>query len=328
MGTKERLLSLLEQQKGEYLSGEELAASLQVSRTAVWKAVNALRASGFSIDAVQNRGYCLDAHTDILSKEGILKLLDGRWKDLRPEVLPCADSTNSLVRQQAAEGAEEGLVVLANQQTQGRGRLGRSFFSPPDSGIYLSLLLRPKQLPPEQAVKLTTMAAVAACEAIEAVSGKQAEIKWVNDIFLGGKKVCGILTEGGYSLETGMLDYVIPGIGFNVYAPSGGFPEELEKIAGAILQTATDGGKNRLAAAFLNRFLEIYTDPDSSGYGDAYRQRSMVLGKRIRVITPAGARSAWALDVDQDCRLIVRYDDGTVEHLSSAEVSVLEESIP
>ena len=325
MGTKERLLSVLEQHKGEYLSGEELAERLQVSRTAIWKAVNALRAGGYRIDASQNRGYCLDVHTDILSIEGIGKLLDERWNKLRLEVLPCADSTNSLLRQQAAHGAEEGSVVLANQQTQGRGRLGRSFFSPPDSGIYLSLLLRPKELPPEQAVKLTTMAAVAACEAIETVSGQQAQIKWVNDIFLRGKKVCGILTEGGYSLETGMLDYVIPGIGFNVYEPAAGFPKELEQIAGAILQAPTDGGKNRLAAAFLNRFLEIYSDPEHSSYADAYRQRSMVIGKRIRVITAGETRNAWALDVDRDCHLIVRYDDGTVEHLSSAEVSVAEE---
>ena len=325
MGTKERLLSLLEQHKGEYLSGEELAERLQVSRTSIWKAVNALRAGGFRIDAAQNRGYCLDVHTDFLSKEGIGKLLEERWRALELEVLPCTDSTNSLVRQRAVGGAEEGLVVVANQQTQGRGRLGRSFFSPPDSGIYLSLLLRPKELPPEQAVKLTTMAAVAACEAIEAVSGKRAEIKWVNDIFLHGKKVCGILTEGGYSLETGLLDYVIPGIGFNVYEPQAGFPEELENIAGPILPAPTDGGKNRLAAAFLNRFLDIYTDPEHSGYADAYRERSMVIGKRLRVITAGETRTAWALDVDRDCRLIVRYDDGTVEHLSSAEVSVAEE---
>ena len=325
MGTKERLLSLLEQHKGEYLSGEELAARLQVSRTAVWKAVNALRAAGYGIDAAQNRGYCLDVHTDILSREGILKLLEERWNGLELEVLPCTDSTNSLVRQRAAGGEQEGLVVLANQQTRGRGRLGRSFFSPPDSGLYLSLLLRPTGLPPEQAVKLTTMAAVAACEAIELISGKQAEIKWVNDIYLNGKKVCGILTEGSYSLETGMLDYVIPGIGFNLYSPAGGFPEELETIAGAILPSPMDGGKNRLAAAFLNRFLDICSNPDPSGYAQAYRQRSMVLGKRIRVLSPAGARTAWALDVDRDCRLIVRYEDGTVEHLSSAEVSVAEE---
>lgn len=328
MGTKERLLSLLEQHKGEYLSGEELAVSLQVSRTAIWKAVNALRTSGYSIDAAQNRGYCLDVHTDILSKDGILKLLEERWKNVELEVLSCAESTNALLRERANGGAPEGLVVLANQQTQGRGRLGRSFFSPPDSGIYLSLLLRPKQLPPEQAVKLTTMAAVAACEAIESVSGRQAEIKWVNDIFLDGKKVCGILTEGSYSLESGTLDYVIPGIGFNVYAPAGGFPEELERIAGCILNKSVDQGKNRLAAAFLNRFLDIYSNPDPSGYAEKYRQRSMVLGKRIRVIRPSGTRSARALDVDQDCRLIVRYEDGTVEHLSSAEVSVLEESVP
>ena len=324
MGTKERLLSLLEQHKGEYLSGEELAGRLQVSRTAVWKAVNALREAGYCIDAAQNRGYCLDIHTDILSREGILKLLEPRWSGMELEVLPCTDSTNALVRERANSGAPEGLVILANQQTRGRGRLGREFYSPPDTGIYLSLLLRPKELAPGQAIKLTTMAAVAACQAIEAVSGRAPSIKWVNDVFLNGKKVCGILTEGAYSLESGTLDYVIPGIGFNVYPPAGGFPEALAKIAGAILPQQLDGAKNRLAAEFLNRFLNIYSSPEGSGYGGFYRERSMVLGKRIQVISPGGSRSAYALDVDQDCRLIVRYDDGTVEHLSSAEVRILE----
>lgn len=322
MGTKEQLLTLLEHHKGEYLSGEEIARLLSVSRTAVWKAVNSLRSAGYEIDAVQNRGYCLDAHTDILSVQGIRQHLDSRWKNLDLELLPCACSTNALLRERAIQGAPEGTVILANQQTQGRGRLGREFYSPPDTGIYMSLLLRPAGLEPTQAVGITTMAAVAACQAIEALSGKQALIKWVNDILLNGKKVCGILTEASISLENGRLDYAILGLGFNVYPPADGFPPELSEIADSILRNQTDEGKNRLASSFLNHFLEIYKFDHSGEYAQAYREKSMVIGCPIQVISPAGVRNAYALDVDKNCRLIVRYEDGTVDQLSSAEISI------
>ena len=327
MGTKEKLLTLLENHRGEYFSGEEIASELSVSRTAVWKAVNALRAAGYEIDAAQNRGYCLDEHTDILSVQGIRLLLGSDDSEFDLELIPCTGSTNALLRERAAAGAAEGSVILANQQTQGRGRLGREFYSPPDTGVYLSLLLRPRGLEPAQAVKLTTMAAVAACRAIEEVSGKEAEIKWVNDIFLNRKKVCGILTEASYSLENGSLDYVILGVGFNVYPPAGGFPGELADIADSILKIQTDQGKNRLAASFLRRFLEIYRSTSDGDYAAVYRSKSMVIGRPIRVISPAGTRNAYALDVDRDCRLIVRWEDGTVESLSSAEVSIRPEGL-
>lgn len=327
MGTKEKLLALLESRKGEFVSGEEIASELAVSRTAVWKAVNALRNTGYEIDAAQNRGYCLDAHTDILSIQGIRQLLGSDGSEFNLELIPCTASTNALLRDRAAAGAPEGSVILANQQTQGRGRLGREFYSPPDTGIYLSLLLRPRGMEPSKAVKLTTMAAVAACDAIEKVSGKEASIKWVNDIYLNEKKVCGILTEASYSLESGSLDYVILGIGLNVYPPAGGFPSELAGIADSILKIQTDQGKNRLAASFLRRFLEIYRGKDGVDYAAAYRAKSMVIGQPIRVISPAGTRNAYALDVDRDCRLIVRWEDGTVESLSSAEVSIRPEGL-
>ena len=327
MGTKEKLLALLESRKGEFVSGEEIARELAVSRTAVWKAVNALRNTGYEIDAAQNRGYCLDAHTDILSIQGIRQLLGSDGSEFNLELIPCTASTNALLRDRAAAGAPEGSVILANQQTQGRGRLGREFYSPPDTGIYLSLLLRPRGMEPGKAVKLTTMAAVAACDAIEKISGKEASIKWVNDIYLNEKKVCGILTEASYSLESGSLDYVILGIGFNVYPPAGGFPSELAGIADSILKIQTDQGKNRLAASFLRRFLEIYQGTAERDYAAVYRAKSMVIGQPIRVISPAGTRNAYALDVDKDCRLIVRWEDGTVESLSSAEVSIRPEGL-
>lgn len=321
MQTKDKLLTLLQSRKGEFVSGEEIAEALTLSRTAVWKAANALRTSGYRIEAVRNRGYRLAAGADILCKSDMEALLGTDGEGLTLEVLSCVDSTNSLLREKANAGIPEGYVVLAGQQTGGRGRMGRRFYSPPDTGLYLSLLLRPTHLPPAQAVGITTMAAVAACRAIEEVSHQDAQIKWVNDIYLGGKKVCGILTEASIGLESGSLDYAVVGVGFNVCPPEEGFPEEISRIAGAILPRSQEGARNRLAAAFLKHFLAIYRS-GGTGYAEEYRRRSLVIGKPIQVLSPAGQRPAFALDVDSSCRLIVRYDDGTVEALSSSEVSI------
>ena len=201
METKEALLSLLEQNRGTYFSGGEIARRLSVSRTSVWKAVNRLREEGYVISAVPNRGYCLADSTDILSAQGIQKYLEPVCQRLELHVLQETGSTNTLLREKAGQGAAEGCTVIAGSQTSGRGRLGRHFYSPSSTGVYLSLLLRPERLAPSEAVKITTLAAVAACEAIEEVSGRRPGIKWVNDIFMDGKKVSGILTEASLDLE-------------------------------------------------------------------------------------------------------------------------------
>lgn len=322
MSTKEKLLSLFEENKGAYFSGEEIAERLSVSRTAVWKAVNSLRNEGYEIDAVQNKGYCLSVSTDILSAQGIRKYLKSVCGAMELEVLSVAGSTNALLKERAVAGAKEGYVILANSQTAGRGRLGRGFYSPADTGIYMSLLLRPRGYSPDQAVRITTMAAVAACEAIEEVSGKTAKIKWVNDIFMDNKKVSGILTEAAFSLEDNGLDYIVVGIGINAYPPKEGFPAEVEQIAGTVFEARQNDGKNHLAAAFLNHFMSCYMAGDHTDYTEKYRARSLVIGKEIRVLSPTGQKEAIALDVDEECRLVVRYGDGSRETLSSGEISV------
>ena len=319
MATKDRILDLLLSCRGSYLSGEELAISLGVSRAAVWKGVQALREGGFPIVGQPNRGYCLEGGADILSVQGILGLLEpgGPWNlELRDRV----PSTNALLREQAFSGAPEGTVLLAAAQSQGRGRMGRPFYSPADTGVYLSLLLRPKT--GEAAGRVTTMAALAACQAVSALSGADAGIKWVNDVFLNGKKVSGILTEATFSLEDGTPDYVVLGAGFNLYPPQEGFPEELTGIAGAILPQTVDNGKNKLAALFLQSFWDLYRSPKD--HLPAYKEKSMVLGKDIWVQTPPGQQSAKALDLDEHCGLIVEYPDGTRAVLKAGEVRIRE----
>lgn len=322
MSTKEKLLALLQEHKGEFFSGAQIAETLNVSRTAVWKAANSLRNAGYSINAVQNKGYSLDARTDVLSEAGIRQYLLPEYRDLHMDILPVADSTNAQLREKANGGTEDGCILIANEQTKGRGRLGRDFYSPPDTGVYLSILLRPDYHLPSQAVKITTMAATAASEAIEEVTLRPTGIKWVNDIFMNGKKVSGILTEASFNLENGRLDYIILGIGMNAYAPPEGFPGELSRIAGSIFYEQVEDGKNRLAAAFLNHFLGYYRSPDPDRYAEKYREKSILIGRQVTVITPSSQRSAYVLDVDKNCRLIVRYEDGEVEQLTSAEISV------
>lgn len=329
MTTKEKLLALLEDSKGTFFSGEEIARTLQVSRAAVWKAVNALREDGYTIDAATNKGYRLSPDSDILSPQGIRRFLKPEYRDLDLTVLPTAPSTNALVREKANQGCPEGCIIIACEQTDGRGRYGRQFFSPVDSGVYLSLLLRPTAYSPQQATCLTAAAAAAMCQAIEAVTGQQPGIKWVNDIFLRGKKVCGILTEAAVGLETGTLNYMVLGAGVNLYPPAEGFPEEIQSIAGSVLERSCPEAKNRLVGEFLNRFWDFYTHPECRAYLEDYRARSLAIGRNVTVLSAGKAVSAYAYGIDDDFRLLVRYENGDTEALSYGEIRIqLDESVP
>lgn len=319
MTTKERLLPLLESRQGSFVSGEELAESLKLSRAAVCKAIKALRQEGYAIEAVTNRGYRLSPDSDILSAQGVKKYLQS---DFQLTVHPSVSSTNTVLRSLAEQGAPERTVVISGEQQQGRGRSGRTFYSPADTGVYLSLLLRPVNADPRQTVTLTAAAAVALCQAIEAVSGRTPQIKWVNDIFLNGKKVCGILTEAAFGLESGAPEYVVVGVGINAYVPEGGFPPELTEIAGSLWESPVPDGRNHLAAEFLNRFWPLYAAGNPSAFLEDYRRRSLVVGKDITVIAGGSETPAHALGIDDNCRLLVRCESGQTAALSYGEVRI------
>ena len=319
--TKDELLSLLWQNADSYISGEELARRLSVSRTAVWKAIGQLREAGYTIESVSNRGYRLLSESDVLSEEGIRRHL--RHQELQLQVYPTITSTNTVLKTLAAEDAPAGLVLIAGEQTAGRGRMGRSFYSPADSGLYLSLLLRPRMSAVE-ATRLTACAAVAVAETIEELSGRQAQIKWVNDIFVDGRKVCGILTEASMDFESGMMHYVIIGLGVNTHVPAGDFPEELRGIAGAAFDTGSIPElRCRLAAGILDR-LAVYTEkPDAPEVFAGYKRRSLVLGKAVNILSPGRELvPAEVLDLNEDYSLRVRLPDGSTADLNSGEVSV------
>ena len=320
MSVKDEVLKELENNKGDYISGGQLADNLGVSRNSVWKAIKALEKSGYEINAIPNKGYCLAEKNDILSSYSIKQHLKNPHLDI--SVFSSVTSTNTILKEMAEQGAKEGTVIIAEEQTAGRGRTGKQFYSPKGTGIYISILLRP-DIPAEESLFLTTSAAVATARAIEDVSDKRALIKWVNDIYLEDKKTCGILTEGAFNVETGKLDYAIVGVGINVCIPDGGFPDNIKDIATAIFDKQTDSINKRsiLIANLLDYFMEYYKDFKSKSYVKEYIERSMIIGKTITVIEGSKTSVAKAIDIDKNCRLKVQFEDGTTKWLSSGEVS-------
>ncbi len=318
---KEAILACLRDHAERYVSGAALARELSVSRTAVWKAVEQLRAEGYAIESATNRGYRLCAVSDVLSEPRVRSYLKN--PGITPKVYASVSSTNTLLKVMAAEGAPEGLALIAGEQTAGRGRMGRSFYSPADSGLYMSLLLRPT-LPAAEAVRVTACAAVAVAEAVEELSGLPAQIKWVNDIFVGGRKVSGILTEASLDCESGGLSYAVVGIGINTAVPAGDFPPELRQIAGAAFgQERPPELRCRLAALVLDKLMDFYGRLDDPAILEAYRRRSLIPGREINILSPGREPvPATALAVEEDYSLLVRLPDGSLRRLNSGEVSV------
>lgn len=230
------------------------------------------------------------------------------------------DSTNTYLKKLARAGAPEGRVIIARRQSAGRGRLGRSFYSAAE-GLYISVLIRP-HMKAESMVFVTAMTAVAMARAIERTVDTAPMIKWVNDIFVRGKKVCGILCESAFGADA-LSEYVVIGAGVNITEPSGGFPADISAVAGALLPHGSGQElRSRLAAAFLEELFSEYAHIDSRSFLDEYRRRSMVTGKNVSVISPTLTRHGKAVAIDDDCRLVVRFDGGTTEHVSTGEISV------
>lgn len=233
---------------------------------------------------------------------------------------PTLDSTNIKLKELANSGALEGTVVIADTQTAGRGRFCRKFYSP-ENGIYMSILLRPESVGFD-ATLITTAAAVAVAKAAENLSGKDTEIKWVNDVLINGKKICGILTEGAINPESRKPDYVIVGIGINAFLPDKGFDDEIKDIAGAVFDERNPENKAKLITETINFFMDYYTHLTDKAYLSQYRKKSAVIGKKITVFKSDSILEATAIDIDDDCRLLVEYPDNSREYLSSGEISI------
>lgn len=316
----ETVLKILAENRGQFVSGQTLARQAGVTRAAVWKSIQALQSRGFAVTAAPRCGYRLEPEDDTLSALGIQQYLQGEALCLNLQTVDCTASTNSDLKLLAQQGAPAGTVLVAGQQTGGRGRRGRSFFSPPGTGVYISLLLRP-QLQMQQAVLFTTAAAVAVCRAVEKLTGQTPQIKWVNDVFINGKKVCGILTEAAADLETGMVEYAVLGLGLNVTKPAGGFPPEVAKVAGSIFKAPQGNAKNRLTAEVLNQLSNLLQNPAGPDIYSDYKSRQLLLGRKVTFEQNGVQQTATAVDVARDYGLLVQLPNGQQRVLSSGEVS-------
>lgn len=317
--TANKVLGLLEELGGEYLSGEDIGTKLGISRSAVWKAVTTLKREGYDIVSVTNKGYALSPKSDVLSADGINKYLADADK-FNIVTLKETVSTNDVAKQMALDKSEEFTVVVADRQTAGRGRNGRKFFSPEKSGVYMSVILRPKSNAFTPAY-ITCTSAVAVAKAIEDNIGRDVDIKWVNDLFLDGKKICGILTEGAYSFEDERLEYAIVGIGVNVTAPSGGFDKSISDIAGAICSD-TAMLRNKLIADILSYMYRYFSVFDYEDVLEEYKKRMRSIGRYASVTEGGNIYDAKIIALGDEFELIVENKNGERKTLRFGEISL------
>ncbi len=236
------------------------------------------------------------------------------------------DSTNEELKRRSFDGAPHGTLAVANRQTAGKGRMGRSFYSPADTGIYMSILLRP-EVEFSEGLLITSAASVAVCRAIEKVTDVSCEIKWVNDICINGKKICGILAEAVMSAGDKIPESIVLGIGINVNTAD--FPEEVRSRAGALVEgdrttLDTDSLRSAVAAGVYDEVTDIYKDMLSRRFIEEYRRRSNVIGKQIRYGSGNSFQTGTAIDIDNNGGLIVRTEEGSTITLSTGEISVRE----
>ena len=331
MSTKLTLLQVLTENSGRYISGQELADLLGICRNSVWKAANKLKQQGYNIESMPGTGYRLISASDILSED---YLRENITHPCRIQVLEKVDSTNNAAK--LINNCDPPRVIVANEQTGGRGRLGRSFYSPAGTGLYMSIAFKPS-FGLDKAMLTTAAAAVAVCRAIEEVSGLRPKIKWVNDLYLGEKKLCGILTEAESNFETGLIEKIIVGIGVNCFPSS--VPDELKDVVAFMENPNHDFSRNQLAAAIVNIFFSLLDNFDKPGLIREYKSKSFILGEQIRIFNPAIARSmglspakekegikARAIDIDENGGLVVEFLEGRrsreMETLTTGEITI------
>ena len=318
---KAEILALL-RESDKFVSGQELCNRFGVSRTAVWKVINQLKKEGYRIEAVQNKGYHMVSSPDLLSKYELESRLDTQWLGKEIVYKEVVGSTNAEVRKLAEDGAKDGLLVVADSQTQGKGRRGRIWESPKGTNLYFSMLLKPG-FEPDKASMITLVAAYSVAKVIRETTGLDAKIKWPNDIVVGKKKVCGILTE--MSMERDYIHHVVVGIGINVNEEK--FPEELEEMATSLKkEKGCLVSRANLLSAILLQFEEDYLKflamEDLRPFLDEYNKILVNKGALVKVLDPKGEFSGIAGGIGADGRLIVFKENGQIEQVYAGEVSV------
>lgn len=318
---KAEILSLL-RERGSYVSGQELCEHFNVSRTAVWKAVNQLKKEGYCIQAVQNRGYLLVSEDEVFGQNELESRMDTEWAGHPVSFYETINSTNLRAKLDADSGAPEGALVVADMQTAGRGRRGRTWSSPAGLNVYFTLILKPRYVP-DKASMVTLVMALAVAEGIRETCGVEAGIKWPNDIVVNGKKVCGILTE--MSVEKDFIHHVVIGVGINV-----GLQEFAPELADTATSLQAECGrkvpKAALVANIMKAFEKYYESfrekTDLSDLVDSYNKMLVNRGKTVRVLDPKGEYSGVAEGINELGELLVELPDGHVENVYAGEVSV------
>ena len=317
---KNKILKHLKE-NNDFISGQKLSEEFGMTRTAIWKYINALKKDGYEIESISRRGYKLKSSPDLLSEIEIRKYLKTQYIGKEIINLPVIDSTNSYAKL-VAFSKEEGTIITAEQQISGKGRLGRNWSSPESTGIYMSIILKPN-LDPTKVSKLTLIGAAAVCKGLKDI-GLDSQIKWPNDIVINGKKVCGILTE--MNCELNMINYIIMGIGINVNLEVDDIPMDLkEKATSLKIVKGETVDRKELLGLILNYFERLYDDfkdkEDLTETITICKENSALLGKEIQIIQNGSVRIGNAIDINKDGELVVRFDEG-LETIISGEVSI------
>lgn len=325
MTTKEKLLARLKTDQGQWVSGEQVSNQLGISRAAIWKQINSLKKDGHQIESAPKKGYRLAQAADLILPAEIAAGLTTKVMG-RPDLvcLKKTDSTNLRAKALAAHGAAEGVVVVAETQTSGRGRRGRSWYSPPGQSIYTSIILRPP-MAPAQAPQITLMTAVALAQTLSQTAGLDAKIKWPNDILINGKKIAGILTE--ISTDMDVVDYVVVGLGINVNTPENEMPVDIREIAtSALIQKGRPLPRVALLCALLKIFEQCYEQLNTEGFPPImvkWRQMSDIIGQPVYVDVLDKRYTGIVAAVDDDGVLILEDAHGRRHRIFSGDVTRL-----
>jgi len=309
---RKTIVEMLKSAGNNFVSGESIAGELKISRTAVWKHIQKLREYGYEIISRERRGYRLKDAPDLLLPSEIQIGLNTQVVGVEMHYRPSVDSTNRVAKALAYHGANDGTIVVAEEQTGGKGRLERKFFSPRGKGIWFSVILRPKILP-KDASKCTLMAAVAVAQAMNRFNLKP-EIKWPNDIMFDGRKIVGILTE--MTGEIGRIGYIVIGVGINVNISRDEFPEEIRDVAASLSEmTGEEMSRVPIFRAVLEKFDKLYREVNDNGFDEIlklWRKYNVTLGKKVRVISAGNGDSfeGIAVDLNEDGALVVETANG------------------
>ncbi|MGD6803325.1 biotin--[acetyl-CoA-carboxylase] ligase [Rossellomorea vietnamensis] len=318
-----KLMEAFRKADGEFLSGQALADIAGCSRTAVWKHIEELRKEGFVFEAVKKRGYRILKSPDRVSGEEIYPGLRTRAIGRVIEYRESVPSTQKIAHTLAQEGSEEGTTVIADEQTEGRGRLLRSWHSPKGTGIWMSIILKP-QLPPQRAPQFTLIAAVAVVQAIEEICGLSPEIKWPNDILLHGKKVTGILTE--LQAEADKINSIIIGIGMNVNQKADDFPEELKSIATSLfLEKEEKVSRAKLIQKVFEKlelYYDLYMEKGFTPIKLLWESYAVSIGRQITARTITGSIQGKALGINEDGVLRIQDAEGAIHEVYSADIEL------